>query len=276
MKENGIWIPKYTKYKMQLNTDDLKKWYENISIEYKIIPWSKNYYEKFCNYYKEAGLISNPLKRNFFHHHYSRTLWIAITNFFSLKKSNIKILDLGCGMGTQSLLFALLGAEVVGIDIDDVALDIFKIRKSFYEKISGRRLRIIIKHSNAFTFDYEKYGPFDGVYSLFSFNLIQPTRRFMDILCAHLNRGAILLIQDGNKNMWFNRIFRPRKVLSKNELCKEFIRRDIGGIRIIGGYAIPPIFWHFLPNKALKKIDNFLTKFEIFSVSYLYIAKFKS
>ncbi|MFH1897594.1 MAG: class I SAM-dependent methyltransferase [Candidatus Desantisbacteria bacterium] len=271
MISNKIWLPEV---KRDVISGDIINWYNNVPIEYAqgILP--DPYQEKFYDYYYEAGLLNNHFKFNFFHHHYSRPLYIAISHLFR-KITTIKILDIGCGMGSQSLLFALLGAEVVGIDMDSDALEIFRLRKEFYEKLSKRPLKITTYCANAFSADYTSYGPFDGVYSLFAFNMMQPSQKLLDTICPHLNSGALFIVQDGNKNMWFNRLFRCRAVLSKEELHDKLRERGFYDVKSIGGYAMPPVLWQIFPNQILQPMDSCMVKNTLLAVSYLHMARFR-
>jgi len=271
MRYKGIYIPE----DVPMSFEDISLWYENIAIELQNLKLNSNHYKKIKNYYKKAGLLNNALKHKFFHHHFSSPLSIVINELFGNSSKNFRIFDLGCGFGTQSLLFALLGAEVIALDLDKESLKILQIRKSYYENIINKPLLIHIHNVNAFEFNYELHAPYDAVYSLFAFNLIQPSSKLLDLITPKLKNNAVLAVQDGNKRMWFNRLFRPRSVLSKKELYKELIKRGFHDIKSIGGYAVPPQFCQFLPDRLLRRVDSFLTKFEIFSASYLYIAKFQ-
>ena len=55
--------------------------------------------------------------RPFFFYHFAPLAVTAVRTLFS-KSEHPHILDLGCGTGAMSILFALLGARVTGIDRD--------------------------------------------------------------------------------------------------------------------------------------------------------------
>lgn len=268
---NEIWIPDVNN---ELVTGDIIRWYNNIKHEIKTLSLPEELKKKYHEYYREAGLLNNIFKYRFFHHHYSRLLYIVIKHIINMVP-NCRILDLGCGTGTQALLFALLGAEVVGIDLDKEALQILEIRRKYYESKIGKSLKVTSHCVDAFKTDFGLYKPFDVVYSLFAFNMMQPSGKLLDILCQHLNPGALLFIQDGNKNMWFNKLFRPRPVLSRSELKNVLVNRGFVNIEALGGYAIPPPLWQIFPNILLRKIDALLTLFPVLTVSYLHIAQFQ-
>ncbi len=266
-----IWLP--NKNIKALEYQDIVRWYDNIKIELQSNFLTNKDKQIISNYYRNAGLYDNPLKKSFFHHHFSYKLATVISLLHKEGIENKKILDLGCGIGTQSLLFSILGGEVIALDTDDDSLRILRLRKEFYEHILKKTLPITIIKANALNFNYPRYGPFDVVYSLFSFNLMQPTKELLNLLTPSISPDAFFIVQDGNKNMWFNKLFRKRNVLSKNELQSELKKSGFHEITSMGGYAVPPIFWFFIPSFILQRIDSILSKSDFFSGSYLYIAK---
>lgn len=258
------------KYHLGINLEYIIKWYNNILIENEFIKYQKDLKKVLYDYYNEAGLIDNKFKKEFFYHHYAKPMCIILRSLF---KDNAEpcILDLGCGSGTQSILFALLGAKVVSVDIDSKALELFELRKKLYEKVSGKELNITIVCNNTFEFKYENFGLYNGVYSLFAFNMMQPSAKLLDNICPYIENGGVFIIQDGNKNAIINRLFRPRQVMSKNKLEYEFDKR---GFRLIskGLCSTAPVFWQFVPSALLSNIDDVLSKSELLTLSYLHIA----
>lgn len=250
----------------------VKEWYKNIFIELKEISFNDRQLLKIKNQKSHgASLQLNYLKKKFFFHHYVRTTAIAISYLFK-KKKDITILDLGCGTGSQSLLFSFLGANVISLDIDEEALNILKIRKKYYEKKSNRILNITICNANSLEFNFEQYGPYDGIYSLFAFDLMQPTILLLDKICPNVKPNGFFIIQTGNRKSWFYRLFKISRALSKEDLYKEFKKRNFF-IESIGCFAIPSIFWELLPQELIRYIDSILVKSSLFAISYLHIAK---
>ncbi len=128
------------------------RFHNNITSELKAGFLAHDQCKYLGDYYNKAGLLRN-WKRPYFYHHHVKSFYKA-SQYFSISEKSCRILDLGCGVGTQSLLFALLGAEVISLDIDEKALAIFRKRKIFYEKQSGRQLEIQVNCTNALTFNY--------------------------------------------------------------------------------------------------------------------------
>lgn len=256
----------------EMDEDGLWRWFQNIERELAVLPLTERQKSSFRDYYEEAGLL-RAWRCPFFRHHYAIPLSIAVREMFSTGNAP-RILDLGCGTGTQSLLFALLGARVVAVDMDETALEVLRKRKVLYEEQSGGTLDISVYCGNVFELDFAALGPFDAVYSLFAFNMMQPSSDLLSRLGPHLTERAVIAIQDGNRSHFFNRLFRPRKtVASKDEL--GVLLREIGfdHVRHVGGYAIPPLFWRILPPRALEPLDRACARSELLAVSYLHLAK---
>ncbi len=253
-----------------LDHEDVWQWFQNVADELPLLPLSDEQRHLFESYYHDAGLLK-AWRKPFFRHHYALPLMLAVREIFA-GNPRPRILDLGCGTGTQSLLFALLGADVIGVDMDAQALEVLHKRKALYERQTGRTLAISTHCGNVFDLDFGALGPFDAVYSLFAFNMMQPTASLVKLLGSHLSNGAVVVIQDGNRSHFFNRVFRSR--FASRPALRAMLR-DIGleDICHIGGYAIPPVVWRVIAARALAPADQFLTRFDWLAVSYLHIAR---
>ena len=249
-------------------TSSVLRFFENIATELDLLPPASA--RLLRDYYMEAGLLGRPFKRGFFQHHFVRNVAKATRAIFDSSRTP-RILDLGCGMGTQSIFFALNGATVLGVDMDGTALKVARERTALYEKMSGRGLDLRFMEANAFEFDFRAAGPLDVIYSLFAFNMIQPTTLLLDRLLPALRPGGLLIVQDGNRKMWFNRIFRRRPVLSKSELADQLEKRGLQIEDVSGLYALPPFVWR-APSIA-EPIDRTLRDRELFAGSFLHIAR---
>jgi SAM-dependent methyltransferase len=249
-------------------TASVSRFFENIRAELDLLPSASA--QLLLTYYTEAGLLGRPFKRGFFQHHFVENVAKATRRIFDSSKTP-RILDLGCGMGTQSMFFAMCGATVLGVDMDGDALQVAQQRMALYEKSSGRRLNLRFIEADAFQFDFAAAGPVDVIYSLFAFNMIQPTTLLLDRLLPALRPGGLLIVQDGNRKMWFNRIFRRRPVLSAAELAKQLEKRGLQMEAVSGLYALPPFLWR-IPSFA-EPIDRTLRARELFAGSFLHVAR---
>jgi SAM-dependent methyltransferase len=253
-----------------LAPSDIHRWFGNIALELDLIAFEAAERLKYTSYYRAAGLLKG-WRRPFFEHHFERPLLIAVNEFFADGKQP-RVLDLGCGTGSPSLLFALLGAHVVALDLDTAALSILHKRKVCYEELTGKELPIRIIEANAFDFNFTAVAPIDGIYSLFAFNMMQPSHMLIARLAPHVSLGGKFIVQDGNRKNLFNRLFRKRPVLSKRELSQVLRTKGFDAVRHIGGCALPPIMWYLCPPKVTGKLDEFLCRAELFAMSYLHLA----
>jgi SAM-dependent methyltransferase len=109
-----------------------------------------------------------------------------------------RVLEIGCGTGTQALVYAMLGARVIGVDANTVRVDIARKRCDFYRALLGRRLDAEFVYADVFVYTPPERLWFDAIYSMFALNLIQPTVTLVPRLHAWLTPGGRLVIDDGN------------------------------------------------------------------------------
>lgn len=106
--------------------------------------------------------------RPFFLYHFL-PLWVNSVQTLFRKSVNPTVIELGCGTGTSSLLFAMLGAKVIGIEMNTDLVGICNKRKHFYERHVSA-LSAEFYQANTFEFPFEKYVPVNAFFSLFAFN----------------------------------------------------------------------------------------------------------
>jgi len=252
------------------------KWYSNISAEIDSAFLDDKQRNHMMSYYYEAGLL-RAWRSPFFRYHYARTFAAASSFLLPTSESQPLILDLGCGTGTQSIAFALLGANVISLDMDNLALDILKKRKSFYEEQAGRCLNIRVLNADVMQVDYNLYAPIDGIYSLFAFNLMQPSFRLLSTIVPHMSDKGRIVLLDGNRLSWVSRLlpWRRRSVLSPLEMTDTLNKFNFEVVDHHGGVVFPPIFWSSAPYAALSRLDHWLgRKSWFFPVSHqIYAAR---
>jgi SAM-dependent methyltransferase len=116
-----------------------------------------------------------------------------------------RILDLCCGTGTQSLMFAALGAEVVAVDDDPLQLATLAKRQIFHERLAGRGLAISRRQADATAADLSAFGAFDAVYSHGGIGQVLPAALVFERLGPLINPGGLLLLKNGNPACWWLR-----------------------------------------------------------------------
>jgi SAM-dependent methyltransferase len=248
--------------------DDIWNWYHNVQLELaaKYLDASQQAY--LSAYYNEAGLL-HKWRRSFFRRHYAEPFGQALTFLLDSKHQPL-ILDLGCGTGTQSLAFALCGASVVALDLDTNALSVLERRKQFYEEKTGKTLNITTCAADVFDFDLSQIPPIDGLYSLFAFNLMQPTAALLGRLAPRFASQARIAVQDGNRLSWLSHLpGRRRQVLSPLELDQMLTGLEFTQVTLEGGVSIPPPAWAVLPYDWLSIVDSTFNQTWFWPISYL-------
>ena len=251
------------------------KWYLNVAKELSFSFLSKDDKSYFSDYYCEAGLL-RTWRQPFFRHHFVRSFTKAL-HFIFQTPFPPRILDLGCGTGTQSLMFALLGADVVGIDIDTNALSILDKRKAFYEDMTGgKKLSLKIYTANSLDFDYEHIAPLNAVYSMFAFNMMKPASELLKKIIPHAAAGCRFVVIDGNSTSWLPKLLPTRRrtaSLTPIEFEQCLASHSFKTVAHEQGFVIPPVFWNICPYHVLKKIDNFLGKHWLLAISHQIMAE---
>jgi len=234
----------------------LVQWYDNIPIELgaEFLTHSEKQY--MADYYIEAGLLTS-WRKPFFRRHFIESFGQA-AGYLSASSADGVIVDLGCGTGTQSLLLAMGGARVLGVDLDTQALAIFRKRQLFYEAKLGRKLNIEITAADVFALDYRALGPVRGVYSMFAFNMMQPSTRLLDKLTEAMVPDSRFVVLDGNSKSLFSRLWpgRSRDTLSPIEFRGELARRGVQTESLVGGVVIAPRLWQLLPYGMMAGLDR--------------------
>lgn len=216
--------------------------------------------------------------RRFFLYHFL-PIWESTINMVFETNAHPKIIELGCGTGTSSLLFAFLGASVIGIELNRKLVDICQKRKGFYERHIGS-INANFYEGNTLEFSYESHAPVDAFFSLFAFNLMKPSDDLLGRMIPSLKREGRIIIIDGNQSSFYNRLIPSRRkpgvlnpIVMKNKL-KEL------GCRILAvetHCAIPPFIFRIpgIIGIALR-IENVIKAIHLhrfFGVSYTVVAE---
>ncbi|MEM2505871.1 MAG: hypothetical protein QXF61_02365 [Nitrososphaeria archaeon] len=82
---------------------------------------SKDELSQLYQYYKK--FLNKNLKRQL---HYFAQRIKKVVELLVKSKTQLSILDCGCGFGTETLIFALLGAKVLGVDLNAKRLNVAK------------------------------------------------------------------------------------------------------------------------------------------------------
>jgi len=255
---------------------EILSWYSSLEKEPGLAGFSEEESRAFREYYSEAGLFS-LWKKAFFLEHFTYSFVKMFNYLFSGKTAPI-IMDLGSGMGTQSLFFALHGARVISVDVDKSSLSILAKRKAYYERKFSKKLDISIVCRSTLGLDRHELSGIkvDGVFSVFAFNMMKPAQRLLSEISSYTAPRGRVAILDGNNLSWPSKVFpsRRREVLSPPAFLKELEINSFSVSYHSGVVALPPIFWNFNLFGAVSSLDRAIKKDNwFFPISHLIMAE---
>lgn len=148
---------------------------------------------ELLRYYRK--IRSFPALRPFYERNWVRRLLPAIE---MIDRPGMRVLDAGCGVGTEALLFAELGAEVTAVDLHPPRIEAARRRIERAGTV-GRRIELVCGDISRVS----RPGRFDVVWSMESISHIDPPGRFVGAMRENLRSGGILVITDSNGlNPW--------------------------------------------------------------------------
>ena len=219
------------------------------------------------------GKFLDRTRRPFFLYHFL-PLWMNSVQTLFRDCANPKIIELGCGTGASSLLFAMLGAQVIGIEMNADLVGICNKRKRFYENYFGN-INAKFYQGNTFDFPFEEHPHVDGYFSLFAFNLMIPAYLLLARMIPSLKNGGKIMIIDGNSNNFYSWIIPSRRrlgVFSPLMMRKELENSGCRISKMETHCAIPPfIFGSAIARSFSLRIENivrFSGLHRFFAVSY--------
>lgn len=126
--------------------------------------------------------------------YYQQRLEYIVKN---IEKQNARILDIGCGYGTTSILLTMLGHKVTGITLEYYFEQIENRLKFWNEHFDASNIEI--KYENIFKSDY-KDEEFDYIIAQDTLHHIEPIDEAMQIFQKILNSSGKILVSEENGN----------------------------------------------------------------------------
>jgi 2-polyprenyl-3-methyl-5-hydroxy-6-metoxy-1,4-benzoquinol methylase len=127
-------------------------------------------------------------------HHYSDQS-AEITALIGGKKSP-RLLEIGGGCGTEALWFALKGARVLAIDINEERLGVARARQAVIERGIGRPLDIEFRFCSLF--DLDAPSAFDLVWMEQAFHHVEPRTEIYSTIARLLAPDGHVVISEAN------------------------------------------------------------------------------
>ena len=106
------------------------------------------------------------------------------------------VLDAGSGLGTQAMLFGLLGAAVHAVDLRHDRVVIAQKRWQYWEKKLGTKLNIEFECLSVFLMDQKE--AYDYIWVCQAISHIDPAEGFLDLSYRLLKPGGQIVLYDPN------------------------------------------------------------------------------
>jgi SAM-dependent methyltransferase len=155
-------------------------------------------YQALRRYYRA---LAYDVQRNGFH----RYSWIRRTEpmarlLKSLPTRDVpwRVLDAGCGLGTESIFWSTLrdDVKVVGVDLSARRLDVAQARHVTYERQFGRPLNVRFLEQDVFSvLDIED---FDVVWTMEAISHVDPAEHFLADVAKNLGDRGHLVVSDSH------------------------------------------------------------------------------
>ncbi len=108
----------------------------------------------------------------------------------------MRVLEVGCGCGTEALWFAMQGASVVGIDLKEPRLDVARERADYIRGVVG--VDVDADFVNSSLFDLDQEAKFDLVWMEMAFHHLEPRAELPSVFARLLRPGGHVVIAEAN------------------------------------------------------------------------------
>jgi SAM-dependent methyltransferase len=119
-----------------------------------------------------------------------------ITEAAALARPGTRVLEVGCGLGTESLWLALKGAHVVAIDVREDRLTAAEERRAVLERAVGRNL--FCHFAARSVLELPEHATFDLIWMEQTFRHLEPRADVVRKLAALLAPGGHVVISEAN------------------------------------------------------------------------------
>ncbi|MCA9197816.1 MAG: class I SAM-dependent methyltransferase [Planctomycetales bacterium] len=205
------------------------------------------------------------LAERYFLHHFAPYL-MELDHTFQVKKERPRLLDLGCGVGTQAYLMGLRGASVYGIDFKPSRAAAAQAMKPWYTDSGGRDVEVTVDHGDAFQIlDQLEPHSHDGAYTQFALAYMTPHERMLRLIDRVVRPGGRILFREFNAGNIYNRIY--SKVDWLTPQAYQQIGQSLGWQLESQQYywLFPkPLINHSVTGKLAISAEEYLARFRMF------------
>lgn len=131
---------------------------------------------------------------DYYGHHYAQRLRHVVRLILDLPSP--MVLDAGCGVGSETILFGLLGAKVTGVELNEERLGVAEARVSYYEDKYGTKLRTRFHLKNILK--YHEDEKFDLIWANEFISHVHPVEDFFEVAAKNLKQRGYIMICDTN------------------------------------------------------------------------------
>lgn len=167
------------------------------------------------------------------------------------------VLDICAGTGTQALLFALLGATVTALDVDEAQRQVLTMRLGTYRSISGMELPLDVVAADVRHLDIS--GTFDAIYSHAGWTALADADDLLATAARLLRPGGMLVLKSTNPTSLWARAAKASVPDSSPEDYRRaaarwgFVVREIRGTT-----SFPRLAWRW--STAVAHIDKLVQR----------------
>lgn len=144
----------------------------------------------FDHYYRSYKRHFGPYLRHYYARQTAELVALIETSH------NPRVLEVGCGCGTESLWAAMKGGDVTGIDIQSDLLGVAECRRRYLEEKTGKPLACAFRRQSLF--DPDAKERFDIVFLEQTFHHLEPRDQVIEKLSQLVVPGGRLIISEIN------------------------------------------------------------------------------
>lgn len=185
--------------------------------------------------------------------------------------SGRRVLDLGCGLGMQSIALALMGHDVVGLDIRQSSVDLCRRRVEYFEELLDRPLSLRFECRDFNRFATERWE-FDFLFSMSAFSYIPPFEDTVANIGQLLksNDAKVFLFEENSSHLVRRLSGRSEKVPQPDAVIEQFSHQGFEPRMLAGAGGVPKSCFKSNAMRSLAKcVDDRLGQSLLLSGSYV-------
>ena len=251
--------------------DVVKYFYKILEQEFKEAPYTEQEKQLLNDKHLYYGNYLDPRLRNYF----SRAVFSPIAdglNFFDIPDSRpMRILDLGCGLGMQSFIFASQGASVTGIDLRPQSIELCRKRKAYLEEKTGRTLNVDFQLCDFSQIDASDFPEkYDAAFSMSAFSYIPPLEKTVQTLLSLLNENSRVFLYEENIASIPGHFKNREQLPTPREVRSVFRQAGFETSLLRGACVLPKVFWksEFLSDVLIEPLNRLLRNSLMLSFNY--------